>query len=214
MTSAPQDIAKVDLLRDLGYGGDLALYDQALQEAGLSNPRKPRIALDKRDRVAALLAEKFCRVCARGDCSNAAPARAHGRRIVPAATQATCEICGGSANRSAVDELVAAFRTAGWSRVVVVGGSPATRQDLSRQLGSAIELRLVDGTISRTLAAAEADVAWADLVVVWASTELSHKVSTLYRGPKVVTARSRGVTELARAAATAAGNATARSARR
>lgn len=204
MTSTPQDIPKADLLRQLGYGGDVALYDAALHEAGLSSPRKPRIALDKRDRVAALLAQSFFRVCARGDCSNTAPARAQHRQVVPAATQADCEVCGGSANRSAADELLAAFRAAGWKRLVVVGGSPATRQDLSRQLGSAIELRLVDGTISRTLAAAEADVAWADLVVVWASTELSHKVSTLYRGPKVVTARSRGVTELARAATTAA----------
>ncbi|MBX3402032.1 MAG: hypothetical protein KF699_01340 [Phycisphaeraceae bacterium] len=204
MRPAPHDIAKVDLLRELGYGGDTSLYAGALEAAGLSNPRKDRIALDKRDRVAGALRAAFVRVCSRGDCSSMAAGIGGGRAPAPAATQADCEVCGGSRNRSAVDEMVRAFDAAGWKRLVVVGGSAATREDLLRQIADRLEVRLVDGTIARRRVQAEADLVWADRVVIWASTELNHKVSELYRGPKVITARSRGVAELAQAATTSA----------
>lgn len=204
MKPAPHDMAKADMFRSLGYGGDVSLYAAALEDAGLSNPRKERIAEAKRPQVATVLGARFFRVCTRGDCKNTAAGLAKGRTVVPAATQADCEICGGSRNRAAADEMVSAFHAVGWNRLVVVGGSPATREELSRHIDGRLEVRMVDGTRSRRLAEAESDVAWANLVLIWASTELDHKVSTLYRGPKVVTARSRGIAELCFAATTAA----------
>lgn len=200
MKPASQDIAKIEMLRELGYGGDADLYADVLEAAGLSNPRKARIALNKRDLVAGALRAAFIRICSRGDCSSKALEVGAGRKPVPAAMQADCEVCGGSRNRSAVDEMVHAFAVTGWRRLVVVGGSAATRGDLLRQIDGRLEVRTVDGTLSRRRAQADADVAWADRVVIWASTELNHKVSELYRGPKVITARSRGVAELAQAA--------------
>lgn len=204
MKPAPHDMAKADMFRSLGYGGDVSLYAAALEDAGLSNPRKERIAEAKRQQVATVLGAHFFRVCTRGDCKNAAAGLAAGRTVVPAAKPADCEVCGGSRNNAAVDEMVSAFRAVGWSRLVVVGGSPATREDLGRHIDKRLEVRMVDGTRSRRLADAESDVAWANLVLIWASTELDHKVSELYRGPKVVTARSRGIAELCSAATTAA----------
>ena len=155
MRPAPQDIPKAEMFRSLGYGGSVAFYADVLEAAGLSNARKERIAESKRANVARKLAEHFFRVCTRGDCANDAPGRAAGRTVVPAATQADCEVCGGSRNRSAVDDMVLAFRDAGWERLVVVGGSPATREDL-RHSQQPSRLRW-PSTQARTLAAAKAD---------------------------------------------------------
>lgn len=47
---------------------------------------------------------------------------------------------------------------------------------------------------------AKADLAWADIVVVWDGTELDHKVSRLYtdaRDRRVVTCQRRGIAALA-----------------
>lgn len=204
MTAERQDIAKSELLRDLGYGGDVSLYDQALQDAGLSNPRKPRIALAKRDAVADLLVTRFMRVCSRGDCQNRAALMSGGRAVAPASTQSACEICGGSVNRGSLDLMVAAFARAGWSRLCIVGGNPSTREDVRRIVGERLQLRLIDGTRARGQTDADADCAWADLVVLWGSTELAHKVSERYRGKKVITCPRRGLAELAKEASIAA----------
>ena len=204
MTAAKQDISKTDLLRELGFGGAASLYDPALQEAGLSNPRKPRIATGKREAVTALLNERFMRVCSRGDCSNRAPSKAGSRQIVPAATQADCEICGGSVNKGGIDEMLATFARAGWTRLCIVGGNPATREDVQRLIGSRLELRLIDGTRARNQADADSDCAWANLVVLWGSTELAHKVSERFKGKNVIICSRRGLAELAKEAATAA----------
>ncbi len=204
MSDEKQDIAKTELLRELGFGGAMSLYDAALQEAGLSNPRKPRISVGKRDGVAAVLTERFMRVCSRGDCSNRAPTMAAGREIVPAATQADCEVCVGSVNQGGVEEMLAAFAQSGWSKLCIVGGNPATREDVQRRMGNRLELRLIDGTRARNQADADADCAWANLVVLWGSTELAHKVSERYRGKNVIICPRRGLAELAREAATAA----------
>jgi hypothetical protein len=204
MSAPPQDISKSELLRELGYGGEVSLYDAAMQAAGLSNPKKPRIAIAKRAAVADLLAAGFMRVCSRGDCTNRAPSIAGGRIVVPAATQADCEVCCGSVNRGGIDEMIAAFGRNGWKRLCIVGGNPSTREDLQRLAGSRLDLRLIDGTRSRNQADADADCTWADLVVLWGSTELAHKVSERYKGKNVITCPRRGLAELAKEATTAA----------
>jgi hypothetical protein len=80
--------------------------------------------------------------------------------------------------------------------LLVVGGSPTTRRELSEAIGQRVFLRLVDGTERRTKKKAEQDCAWADLVVIWGSTELNHGVSNLYPPPRLV-AHCRGVGSLA-----------------
>jgi hypothetical protein len=85
-------------------------------------------------------------------------------------------------------------------RVVVVGGSPGTHDELRSLVAGGLELRLVAGTERRTSRDAKADLAWADLVVVWGGTELDHKVSKLYargRGDHVVTCSRRGIAAMA-----------------
>jgi hypothetical protein len=197
-------VPKARLLRDLGFGGDLALAEDALHEAGLSHPGKLNIHPGKCDDVAAVIEERFLLVCGRGDCQGAARALAGERVIVPATAQPHCRICGGSAIQSAIEEMLAACRSAGWRRLCVVGGAPDSRLDLATRVAKRIELRLVLGTRSRTAKAARADTAWADLVVIWGATELAHKVSTLYTGPHVITVQRRGIEALAGAVTLAA----------
>ncbi len=193
MSDRPEDLDKPAFLARIGYGGDPALADAVLVEAGLTNPRKPRISASKLRQADDLLRARFAYVCQRGDCQARARTSVRDRRIVRAAAPEFCEMCAGSANRAAVDRLVEAFAAAGLRCLCVVGGSPTVREELARLVAGRIQLRTVDGTVNRNRAAAGADLAWADRVVIWASTELDHKVSALYSGANVLTAAQRGI---------------------
>lgn len=195
----PDAIPKAQLLADLGYGGDPSEYAGALAEAGLSNPRKANISPEKAERVESVLAAGFRRVCRRGDCrTRAAVEAAHdGRTVTLAASQGHCEICGGSANAASIEQMLRACRSQGWTRLVVVGGSPNTRAELERLVEGRIGLRLISGTQTRRKPEAKADLEWADRVVLWAGTQLDHKVSDLYKGPTVIASEGRGIEAVA-----------------
>lgn len=105
-----------------------------------------------------------------------------------------CENCGGSDHRAAALRFIAACR--GRVRhLLVVGGSPAGRQALTRHL-SGIEMQLLDGTAGLSLTRARQLLAWADLVLIWGRSQLDHRVSTHFTSsgdPKVVSAATRGI---------------------
>ena len=115
-----KDVGKADLFRELGYAPPFERLDAALDAAGLSSVRKQRIVETKREAVREALEERFLRVCSRGECVRLAPSDRSGREQVPALSQETCELCMGSVNLAAVEEMVAAFRSRGFSRLVVV----------------------------------------------------------------------------------------------
>ncbi len=176
------DMAKPDFLRKLGYADHHEELNHALAEAGLTRLDKPRIHLDKRERAAALLEGLFLRVCRRGDCLLAAPALAGQRTLTGAATPDACQLCGGQALARARERMAQACARAGWSRLCILGGSPNSRVEISRSLPESLEARLVDGTATHSLKEARDDLEWAHHVVIWAGTQLDHKVSTLYLG--------------------------------
>jgi hypothetical protein len=94
-----------------------------------------------------------------------------------------------------------ALTEAGIRKLVVVGGTPATREELERLLAGKVELRLVDGTRHRPIERAKADLEWADRVLLWGATELHHKVSKQYADAPAAKARvvhvpRRGVAQL------------------
>ena len=98
--------------------------------------------------------------------------------------------------------MIEACRAAGIGRLVVVGGSPSIRRELAETVGDSLELRLVDGTRTSNKRSAQADIAWADLIVVLGATQLAHRVSNLYtRDPaarkKLVTTSRRGIEAIA-----------------
>lgn len=190
-------LLKAELFERLGYGGGYERLEAALEEEGLSRPGKTGIAAEKEEAVREVLARRFMIVCPRGDCQADAADLADGRTIVPASSREECAVCGGSANRRAVDAMVAAFAHAGLRRLCVVGGSPNARVELERLVDGRLELRLVDGTASRTTRQARADLAWADRIAIWGSTQLAHRVSAPYRGDRVIQLARRSIQELA-----------------
>ena len=177
----------------------------ALEEVGLTSARKVRISEPKLPRAEQVLAERFYRVCAAAACQQVA--RASGREPL-LVERSHCEHCGGSNNRRAETAFLEACERYGVRRVVVVGGSPAVREELEDKLGGRIELRMVDGTERRTAGKAAGDLEWGDLVLVWGATELHHKVSSHYTQPgtphrhKVVHVARRGVAALLEAGIT------------
>ncbi len=199
---ASVDIAA--LLTELGFDSPeaQALARQALYEAKLSREGKARIDGQKRGRVEALLSSKFLVTCGSEEC-----ARTLGDRQLVRAEQATrCAVCHGSANKRAVTEAAKLFAKHGIRRLVVVGGSPGVHGELERLRPAGWELRIIDGTERRTLDLARADIRWADLILIWGSSELDHKVSEHYtrEAPKdrLVTATRRGIAGLLEAAVT------------
>lgn len=190
-------VSKEALFEGLGYGPPFDALEQALEAHGLSRPSKTNIDPRKERDIETLFRTLFVAVCSRGDCHAAARVASGARTVVPARAQADCMICGGSPTESAVDEMVAAWRQARLRRLCVVGGSPNAHRELDRSVAGRLDLRLVDGTVSRTTADAKADLAWADRVAVWGGTILAHKVSSLYKGPHVVQFAKRSIQELA-----------------
>lgn len=151
---------------------------EVLEEAGLTRPGKARMSEPKLERATELLDGRFFLVCADPACLQVA--RASGREPLRVEPRSHCARCGGSANRRAEVAFLETCRNLGVRRVVVVGGSPAVREELEAKLGSHIDLRMVDGTERRTSDRARSDLEWADLVLVWGATELHHKVSGHY----------------------------------
>ncbi len=190
------DVAINDFLASLGLTGvDAATARSILEEEGITNPRKARLAVAKTDRARTAIDGKLARLC------HACQGRVglEGREFVQVRPE-TCSNCGGSRNARALEELVGACAAAGIRRLVVVGGSPDIRRELGI-LNPRLELRLIDGTERRTRAQADRDLAWAHLAVVCGATQLAHRVSLLYTGAKtsapVITSSRRGVEAIA-----------------
>jgi hypothetical protein len=192
-------LAIADLLRELGFDSPESQRRarEALVTDRLTTPTKVGIAGEKRDRVVQSLQSHFLVTCGAPACARGAA----GREIVIAEDRARCWICGGSNNRSAVDQAAALFRRHGIRRIVVVGGSPSVHDELRQLAPPEWELRLIDGTTRRTADAAKGDLRWADLVLVWGSSELDHKVSLHYTAAgalaqRVVVVNRRGIAAL------------------
>lgn len=207
---AANDTPITKMLADLGVAAadEVAVARAALESAGLTNPRKTNISVAKREAVTAEIDKIFRRLCARcaADVETERDARgtAADDRPVLRVAQPGCTRCGGSNNQRAVDEMLAACARGGVSKIVFVGGSPSVRAELNDLLGGRLELRLVEGTRSTTRAKADADIAWADIVVVLGTSELAHKVSLLYTDDpaarkKAFTVRRRGIEAIAQA---------------
>ena len=201
--SADHDIAQWLGANGFGLPEARQRARSALEEGNLTRAGKLRISDEKLARAHALLAERFALHCEAPECQ--AWARASGREPLRCDPKGACERCGGSSNQRAEKALLEACQKHGVRRIVVVGGSPAVREELERALSSALALRMVDGTERRTSDKAKSDLDWADLVLVWGATELHHKVSWQYtQSPahkgKVVHVARRGIAALLEAA--------------
>jgi hypothetical protein len=95
---------------------------------------------------------------------------------------AACEICGGSNVRRATRALAECLTSRGVRRLLIVGGKGAQHAEIEDPLRAAgLEVRFVDGSRgSPSHRDAAPDLQWAQILVVWGATQLSHKISRLY----------------------------------
>ena len=200
------DLAIAELLENEGFTGPAAIRARAvLEEAGLTRQGKVRIAHSKLEQVRNLLHARLARLCGNPACADAA----RGREVLQVHAS-HCEACEGSPNRRAGRRAARALREQGVSRLLVLGGSPATQETLRQVLGEGFDLRCIDGNNgARTQARVWADLAWAQVLVVWGSTYLPHKISTPYMenrpaGLRVVQVGRRGVEAVCEALARSA----------
>ncbi len=201
--SADHDIAAWLVANGYGLPDARQRARAALEEAGLTRPGKLRISDEKLPKVQVALEGRFALHCESTECQGWAASS--GREPLRGDPKSACERCGGSSNQRAQKALLEACARHGVRRIVVVGGSPAVREELERALGQALSLRMVDGTERRTADKARSDLDWADLVLVWGATELHHKVSWQYtQSPahktRVVHVARRGIAALLEAA--------------
>ena len=177
-----------------------------LANAGLTRAGKQRMAETKLNRAREALWANVTPVCSDAAC---VAAMSSPPLPVVTTTRDRCSICGGSNTRRAVRAMIEACAARGLERVLLLGGSKAAHVELRSALaGSRLEFRIVDGlNASPTTRTALPDLEWAQLLVVWASTQLPHRVSQSYTEnrsrdlPQITVAR-RGVealcTEIAR----------------
>jgi hypothetical protein len=191
------------LLRELGFDSPDAAQRarDVLVAAKLTTPTKSRIDAAKRPRVEAVLREKLFVTCGTLACVQ----QASGREPLTADQPVHCWVCAGSSNLRAIQASDEAFQRASIRKIVIVGGSPSVHDELRQLAPKRWELRLINGTDRRTSDLAQADVRWADLILIWGSSELDHKVSTLYAKKEngkdnVVLVNRRGIAALLEAA--------------
>jgi hypothetical protein len=168
----------LEMLRDVGFDSP-ATAERAravLIDAKLTTAHKTRIDGAKRVKVEELLRARFLVSCGAAACQG----KDSGVEVVIAHDRARCWLCGGSNNARAVQVADETFKRHNIRRVVIVGGSPAVHDQLRQLAPASLELRLINGTDRRTADQARGDRKWADLVIIWGSSELDHKVSTLY----------------------------------
>jgi len=180
-----------------------------LEQAGLTRAGKSGIAPEKLQRAREALARGALRTCGDAECARLGARKLDGRLAVEGPAE-YCEVCHGSNNRRAALVLADACRSHGVSRLLIVGGTPANHADLQELLtATGVELRCVDGAAQNiTKKEALSDLGWAQLMVVWASTPLPHKVSvsfTTERPPALpmITVARRGIAALCQEAALA-----------
>ena len=199
-----KDVAIAEHLASLGLEAEAGAVARSLIEAvGLTRAGKQRISISKLRDIESLVSDRFVRVCHRPACRKAGVRieRAEGRMRVDVASR-HCDTCSGSDNRSAVEHMAVAMRRADKRNLLVVGGTPNTREGLKALLPADCEARFVPDE-RHTAKEAEANIRWADIVVTWASTQISHQVTNHYRrlssttSPPGLMSNRRGVAALA-----------------
>ena len=190
------DVGLSELLAARGFAGagETAALELLFQ-AGLTRPGKARIAANKIAAVDEALGAAFLRHCRKPACK---PSVSDARRPVLVCVP-HCEVCGGSDNRRAVEEMVTAMKAAGWRKLLVVGGSPGTRSDLENLCKGRLGLRFVTEDTAPDRKTTGGMLQWSNLAAIWTSTEISHKATAALRGPKVLRVPRRGVAALANA---------------
>lgn len=200
----PDDVIAIAvLLAELGFS--TAPSQRAarahIEAAGLTNRTKVNIQRGKRDAVEAAVRTRIARSCGAAPCGRALAAS--GRDVIEVEPP-SCEVCRGSEGERALLQMADAMAGAGRRRLLVLGGSPASRTQVRESLrGRPIEVEFVEGDRPTGDKRARELSAGADIIVIWGGTILDHKVSQPFAdlgefSAKRITIAQRGAASLAR----------------
>jgi len=174
-----------------------------LEAAKLTRPGKSRIHRSKVDTVNQLLLDSVYRVCNDGECLEMAKELAQGRTVVHVSSQC-CQVCRGSDNCRDVTRLNLCLEKRGKRNVIIVGGTPTEHREIGNlSAGGPVKYRFIDATAGNyDKKRVKAQSRQADMVIVWGSTPLPHKVSNIYKdvvpsGRRLSVAR-RGISQMCR----------------
>ncbi len=172
-----------------------------LQAAGLTNPTKVNIQRSKRDAVEEAVRSRIARSCGSPSCDRVLATS--GRDVIEV-EPSFCEVCRGSEGERALMQMADAMVAAGRTRLLVLGGSPASRTQIRETLrGRPIEVEFIEGDRPTGERRARELSASADIIVIWGGTILDHKVSQPFAdlgefSAKRITVAQRGAASLAR----------------
>ena len=192
------DTCMKDMLADMGIT-DPESQESAIKDLirkGVISGRRKRtnIAITKLKRVESCLQETFSWHCRSGDCKRAAKAATRPPLLV---AKSHCAYCGGSADRRSLKKMSETLDALGSRRILVLGGTSRVHQEIERKSRSLrVEWRFIEGTKAKDDRYYRPHRDWADIIVIWSSTPLDHRVSRHFTGrsdDRVITAERRGI---------------------
>ncbi len=193
------DISIARMFKDFGIAtpGAQRAARESLASAGIISrrPNRTNIAAEKVGRSRDVLEAAFLWHCGNGDCRRQAEAS-----LSLLVDQAHCSICGGSKDRSSLTAMASALAVHHVSKVLVVGGTEAKTREIREKSPPGIEWRFVDGTKSKDDRYYRPARLWADIIVIWGSTVLDHRVSDHFEAKgdhRVITVTRRSIGALA-----------------
>ena len=169
-----------------------------LEAAGITRAGRQNMAQEKEARARSLLNGALAFHCANEACRIGLDSRRAGRALI-LVERFACEVCEGSVNRASLERMAQAMAFAGMSKIVVVGGHLPRHTTLREVSPPSISWRLIDGTRRVISKDSASDLAWADVVAVWAAaTPLAHTVSAQYTShEKTIIVPQSGIAALA-----------------
>ena len=159
--------------------------------------RRINIANTKLKRAEDCLKEGFVWHCSNGDCKQAARVEERNPLLVD---KSQCFYCGGSGDKQALQGLANTMEAEGLSRILVVGGTDNKGQEIRKKSQTLhVQWRFIDGTKAKDDRYYRPHRDWADVIIIWSSTPLDHRVSGHFTGrsdDRVITAERRGISSL------------------
>ena len=192
-------------LNSLGISGaeQQAIARAVLEDAGFTRPGRTNMAVHKEPDAGEALERRLASHCTNQGCQETLHEQerqiAESRALILVERDA-CEVCGGSADRRALNEMATAMKGAGLSRAVVVGGTNPKWARIRQIAPRSVEWRFVNGLGNANQRDAASDLKWGDVILIWAGTPAQHRVTNLYAGPRTITVPTTGIASLAREA--------------
>ncbi len=193
-------------LNSLGISGaeQQAVARAVLEDAGFTRAGRTNMAVHKEPDAEQALEARLALHCSNAMCRESLDEQ---ERQIPEpralilVERDACEVCGGSADRRALNEMATAMSGAGLSRAVVVGGTNPKWARIRQIAPRSVEWRFVNGLGNANQRDAASDLRWGDVILIWAGTPAQHRVTNLYAGPRTITVPTTGIAALAREAA-------------